>query len=64
MRSPWNAALCLCLVLTAAWTVPAQQKRELTDSEKVRRLDVVPEPAPVRHPKFYPGTSFRSLRVT
>ena len=63
MRSLWNAALCLCLLLTLAGPVPAQQRKELTDSEKVRRLDIVPEPAPAFHPKYYPGTSFRSLRV-
>jgi proline iminopeptidase len=63
MRSLWNAALCLCLLLTLAGSVPAQQRKELTDSEKVRRLDIVPEPAPAFHPKYYPGTSFRSLRV-
>jgi proline iminopeptidase len=63
MRSFWNAALCLCLLLTMAGNAPAQQRKELTDSEKVRRLDIVPEPAPAFHPKYYPGTSFRSLRV-
>jgi proline iminopeptidase len=63
MRPLWNAALCCCLLLTLAGSVPAQQRKELTDSEKVRRLDIVPEPAPPFHPKFYPGTSFRSTRV-
>jgi proline iminopeptidase len=63
MRPLWNAALCLCLLLTLAGSVPAQQRKELTDAEKVRRLDVVPEPAPPFHPKFYAGTSFGSLRV-
>jgi proline iminopeptidase len=63
MRPLWNAALCLCLLLTLAGSVPAQQRKELNDAEKVRRLDIVPEPAPSFHPKFYPGTSFRSLRV-
>jgi proline iminopeptidase len=51
------------LVLTVAATAPAQQKKELNDAQKTRRLDVVPEPSPKSHPKFYPGTSFRSLRV-
>lgn len=63
MRSLWNSALCLCLLLSLAGAVPAQQRKEATDAEKVRRLDIVPEPAPTFHPKFYPGTSFRSLRI-
>lgn len=63
MRSLLNAALCLCLTATFVWSVPAQQKKELIDAEKVRRLDIVPEPAPTYRPKLYAGTSFRSLRV-
>ncbi|MBK6312829.1 MAG: alpha/beta hydrolase [Blastocatellia bacterium] len=63
MKSLWNAAICLCLMFTVVAVVPAQQRKELKDTEKVRRLDVVPEPAPTMHPKFYPGSSFRSLRV-
>lgn len=63
MKAHWKAALCLCLTLTWTGAVPAQQKKDLSESERIRRLDVVPEPAPARHPKFYPGTSFRSLRM-
>jgi proline iminopeptidase len=63
MRPFCTIVLCLCVLLTLAGSVPAQQRKELTDAEKVRRLDVVPEPAPPFHPKFYPGTSFRGLRV-
>jgi proline iminopeptidase len=63
MRSLWNAALCLFLMLTLTGSATAQQKREMTDSDKVRRLDIVPVPAPTQHPRLYPGTSFRSLRV-
>ena len=63
MRSLFNAALTLVLLMTLAGLVPAQQRKELNDSEKVRRLDVVPEPAPAMNPKYYPGTSFRSTRV-
>ncbi len=63
MRPLWNAVFCLCLLVTLVGSVPAQQRRELNDAEKVRRLDVVPEPAPAFHPKILPGTSFRSLRV-
>ncbi len=63
MRSVLKAALCACLVMAFGLAVPAQQKKEIIDSEKVRRLDIVPEPLPSTHPKYYPGTSFRSLRV-
>lgn len=63
MRPLCTFALCLCVLLTLVGSAPAQQRKELTDAEKVRRLDVVPEPAPAFHPKFYPGTSFRGLRV-
>ena len=58
MKSLWNAAICLCLMFTVVAVVPAQQRKELKDTEKVRRLDIVPEPAPTMHPKFYPGSSF------
>jgi proline iminopeptidase len=63
MRSLWNAALCVCILAALAGPAAAQQKREMNDSEKVRRLDIVPVPAPTQHPRVYPGTSFRSLRV-
>lgn len=63
MRPLCTAVLCLCVLLTLIGSAPAQQRKELTDAEKVRRLDVVPEPAPSFRPKFYPGTSFRGLRV-
>lgn len=63
MRSQWKFVLCLCLILSMAGVVSAQQKKGYTDAEKIRREDIVPDAAPARHPKFYPGTSFRSLRV-
>ena len=63
MRSPWKTALCVCLLLTASVPALAQQKLEMNDAQKVRRADIVPEPAPTRYPRVYPGTSFRSLRV-
>ena len=63
MSSLWKAALCFCLLGALAAPAAGQQKREMTDSQKVRRLDIVPAPAPSFHPRVYPGTSFRSLRV-
>lgn len=63
MKHTWNAALCVCLLLSVGAPATAQQKLEMTDAEKVRRSDIVPEPAPIRHPRVYPGTSFRNLRI-
>lgn len=63
MKLQWKAVMCLCLALVSAAGVSAQQKKGMTETEKIRRLDVVPEPSPSSHPKFYPGTSFRSLRI-
>lgn len=63
MKRLWIAALCCSCLLTAAHPAAAQQKREMNDAEKTRRLDVSPVPAPTTHPRIYPGTSFRSLRT-
>jgi proline iminopeptidase len=59
-----KAALCfLCLIAVLAGPGFAQQKRDLSDAQKTRRLDISPEPAPTYRTRIYTGTSFRSLRV-
>jgi len=64
MRPLSKAALCFfCLLTVVAGPAVAQQKRDLTDAQKTRRLDISPEPAPTYRTRIYTGTSFRSLRV-
>jgi proline iminopeptidase len=64
MRRLRTAALCFfCLLAIFGGSAFAQQKREMTDAQKTRRLDISPEPAPTYRTRIYTGTSFRSLRV-